>query len=153
MATDMQMLYPCLLLELFDSDDEKPCRGKTREWVKRRSELGAFATIVNELIVEDRFGFKSMFRMSLEDFKNILGHIQDLITPQEIIGGAHPIYFLLLCCSFSFRDAGCTHTQKMRFAYVSKYSKFKRFYIPNDYFLIMLDEKMAKRFQHEKCVG
>lgn len=46
---------------------------------------------LKELIIEDRFGFKSMFRMSLEDFEIVLGHIQDLITPQEIIGGARPI--------------------------------------------------------------
>ena len=57
MATDMH-----------DSDDEGPSRGKTREWLKRRSELGAYSTIVKELIIEDRLGFKSMFRMSLEDF-------------------------------------------------------------------------------------
>ena len=29
-----------VLTELVDSDDEKPVRGKTREWVKRREESG-----------------------------------------------------------------------------------------------------------------
>ena len=40
MATDMQMLYPVVLSELCNgfSDDERPCRGKTREWIKRRNE-------------------------------------------------------------------------------------------------------------------
>ena len=32
-----------------------------------------------------------MFRMSLEDFEIVLGHIQDQITPKEIIGGTRPI--------------------------------------------------------------
>ena len=63
------MLYPVILSELIDSDDERPSRGKTREWLKRRSELGAYSTIVKELIIEDRLGFKSMLRMSLEDFE------------------------------------------------------------------------------------
>ena len=80
MATDMH-----------DSDDERPSRGKTREWLKRRSELGAYSTIVKELIIEDRLGFKSMFRMSLEDFERVLGYIQPVITPKEIIGGTRPI--------------------------------------------------------------
>ena len=72
----MQMLYPVILSELIDSDDERPSRGKTREWLKRRSELGAYSTIVKELIIEDRLGFKSMLRMSLEDFERVLGYIQ-----------------------------------------------------------------------------
>ena len=31
-----------VLSELLDSDDEKPVRGKTREWVKRRNEKGYY---------------------------------------------------------------------------------------------------------------
>ena len=85
------MLYPVILSELIDSDDERPSRGKTREWLKRRSELGAYYTIVKELIIEDRLGFKSMFRMSLEDFERVLGYIQPVITPKEIIGRTRPI--------------------------------------------------------------
>ena len=77
------MLYPVILSELIDSDDERPSRGKTREWLKRRSELGAYSTIVKELIIEDRLGFKSMLRMSLEDFERVLGYIQPVITPKE----------------------------------------------------------------------
>ena len=46
------MLYPVILSELIDSDDERPSRGKTREWLKRRSELGAYSTIVKELIID-----------------------------------------------------------------------------------------------------
>ena len=32
-----------------------------------------------------------MFRMSLEDFERVLGYIQPVITPKEIIGGTCPI--------------------------------------------------------------
>ena len=38
-----------VLSELLDSDDEKPVRGKTREWVKRRNEKGYYNNIVKEL--------------------------------------------------------------------------------------------------------
>ena len=34
-----------ILNELMDSDDEKPHRGKTRRWVKRRSDQGYFNNI------------------------------------------------------------------------------------------------------------
>ena len=68
MASDI--LLPMILSELVDSDDEKPCRGKTREWIKQRHQLGSFHYTIEELIVEDRFAFKEMFRMIVEDFKN-----------------------------------------------------------------------------------
>ncbi len=42
-----------LLTELIDSDDEKPHRGKTRNWVKRRRDKGYFNNIIKELRVED----------------------------------------------------------------------------------------------------
>ena len=35
-----------ILSELVDSEDEKPKRGRTRKWVKRRKESGAFINIV-----------------------------------------------------------------------------------------------------------
>ena len=52
-----------LLNELLDSDDEKPTRGKTQEWIKRRGENGYFNNIIQELRIEDRIGFREMFRM------------------------------------------------------------------------------------------
>ena len=42
--------------ELIESDDEKPKRGKTREWIRRRKENGYFNNIIKELKVEDRLG-------------------------------------------------------------------------------------------------
>ena len=37
-----------LLKELMDSDDEKPTRGKTSDWVKRRRDKGYFTNIINK---------------------------------------------------------------------------------------------------------
>ena len=62
------MLLPIILSELVDSDDERPRRGKTREWIRRRSQLGLYETLIKELIIENRLSFKEMFRMSVEDF-------------------------------------------------------------------------------------
>ena len=75
-----------LLTELVDSDDEKPHRGKTRNWIRRRRDRGYFNNIIKELRLEDRFGFRDMFRMDIVDFEYILGQISDLISPKEIIG-------------------------------------------------------------------
>ena len=80
-----------ILSELADSDDEKPTRGPTRSWIKRRKENGFFETIIRELILEDLAGFKEMFRMGYADFEKILSSIVVLISPQEIIGGHRPI--------------------------------------------------------------
>ena len=41
-----------ILSELADSDDEKPTRGPTRSWIKRRKENGFFETIIKELILK-----------------------------------------------------------------------------------------------------
>ena len=60
---------------------KKPRRGKTQEWIKRRREKGYFTNIIKELKIEDRFGFREMFRMDIPDFEIILSKISDLITP------------------------------------------------------------------------
>ena len=57
-----------ILNELMDSDDEKPHRGKTRQWVKRRSDQGYFNNIIKELRVEDRTGFRDIFQMDVVNF-------------------------------------------------------------------------------------
>ena len=81
------MFLPMILSELVDSDDEKPWQGKMREWIKRRHQLGSFQNIIKELIVEDRYAFKEMIWVSLEEFKTVLKHIDGLISPLEIQGG------------------------------------------------------------------
>ena len=80
-----------ILSELANSDDEKPTRGPTRNWIKRRKENGFFETIIREHILEDLAGFKEMFRIGYPDFEKILSSIVALISPQEIIGGHRPI--------------------------------------------------------------
>ena len=72
-----------------DSDDEKP--QKTRKWIKRRSESGYFQNIFQELNVEDRMGFKDMFRFSVTDYEFLFCQISDLISSSEIISGNRPI--------------------------------------------------------------
>jgi len=80
-----------ILSELVDSDDEKRTRGKTRKWIKRRKQKGYFTNIIQELIVEDRHGFREMFRMDVGDFEFILSRISDLISPKARLGGTRPI--------------------------------------------------------------
>ena len=63
---------------------------KTREWVKRRKQNGSFNNIVKELKVEDRLGFREMFRMDVGDFEFILGKILYLISPRQMSNfGSH----------------------------------------------------------------
>ena len=50
-----------LVLVLAELMDEKPRRGKTRDWIKRRKESGYFQNIFQELNLEDRIGFRDMF--------------------------------------------------------------------------------------------
>ena len=85
------MLLPVILSELANSDDEKPRPGTTREWIKRRHQLSSFHSIIKELILDDRYAFKELFRKSVEDFETVLKHIDDLISPQEIQGGHGPV--------------------------------------------------------------
>ena len=69
-----------ILNELMDSDDEKLHRGKTRRWVKRRSDWGYFNNIIKELRVEDRTSFRDMFRMDVANFEYILTQISMLLA-------------------------------------------------------------------------
>ena len=60
-----------VLNELVDSDDEKPTRAKTRKWIRKRKERGYFTNIIQELIAEDRYGFREMFRIDVGDFSAV----------------------------------------------------------------------------------
>ena len=70
------------------SADEKPCRGKTRQWMKRRRDY--FTNIMQGLKV-DRMGFKEMLRLDVVDFEYVLSQISDLTSPQELNGGHTPV--------------------------------------------------------------
>ena len=63
------MLLPVVLSELVDSDNQKPPRGKTGEWIKQRHQLGSFQNIIKQVIVEDQYAFKEISWMSVEDFE------------------------------------------------------------------------------------
>ena len=72
MAEKTSAVLVSALNELMDSCNKKPTCAKTREWVKRREQSGYFNNIVKELKVEDRLGFREMFRMDVRDFEFIL---------------------------------------------------------------------------------
>ena len=80
-----------LLNELMDSDDEKPHRGKTRSWIKRKRDRGYFNNIIRKLRIEDRFGFRELFRMDVLDSEYVLGKSSDIILPKERLGENDPI--------------------------------------------------------------
>ena len=80
-----------VLTELVDSDDGKPRRGKTREWIKRRRESGYFQNIFQELKVEYRMGFKDKFRINVTEYEFLLSQTSDLISPNERISRSRSI--------------------------------------------------------------
>ena len=47
--------------------------------------------IKRELRIEDRAGFREIFRMDVTDFEFILAQVFDLISPQERLGVTNPI--------------------------------------------------------------
>ena len=62
-----------MITELLDeSEDNLRRRGKTRAWIRRRSEKGHFNNIVRELMIEDTAAYKEMMRMNYDDFCAIL---------------------------------------------------------------------------------
>ena len=68
---------------LLDDDDEVKTRVKTRSWIKRRKQRGAFSNIVDELRMEDIASFKEMLRMDCDTFLNLLAATEPFISPQE----------------------------------------------------------------------
>ena len=94
-----------LVCEFFEDEEPNPKRkrGKTREWLKRREERGAFVNIVRELGVEDSAGYKEMMRMDYSTFCTILNYIEKDITPKELMGGIKVIRAperLVLCIRY-----------------------------------------------------
>ena len=81
-----------MITELLDeSEDNLRRRGKTRAWIRQRSEKGHFNNIVRELMIEDTAAYKEMMRMNYDDFCAILQTIEQFITPKEIMGGTQVI--------------------------------------------------------------
>ena len=55
----------------------------TREWLLRRSDLGAFDTLLSELREEDKASFLNFLRVSPGLFQDLLGKIAPLIERQD----------------------------------------------------------------------
>ena len=71
----------CIIISvILDDDDSKKVRGKTREWIKKRTKKGYFTNIIEELRVEDTNSYKEMMRMSYESFLTILRYIEPYIN-------------------------------------------------------------------------
>ena len=66
-----------------DDDDYVNVRGRTREWVKKREEKGAFNNIVYELRIQDSDTYKEMMRMTYDTFCVLLNYIEPYISPTE----------------------------------------------------------------------
>ena len=137
-----------ILNKLMDSDDEKPHRGKTWRGAKRRSNRGYFNNIINELRVEDRTGFRDMFRMDVADFEYILTQISGLILPKHKLGGTDPITSCL-CLKTDFfvlwlwkKHSNVRNMLHCRFFALSAMLKDK-----------VMDENGLKCIQHENIVG
>ena len=77
----------CLVFILLcDEDDGRTKRGKTRDWIKRRTgQRGFFTNIVQELRVEDTNGYKEMMRMAHEQFLEILTPVEPSVTKRQVI--------------------------------------------------------------------
>ena len=70
-----------------DESEQKRKRGKTRDWIKRREERGAYVNIVNELGAQYSAGYKEIMRMDHSTFCTILRYIEKDITPNELASG------------------------------------------------------------------
>lgn len=75
-------------------------RWKTYSWTnsslgQKRKDKGYFNNIIKELKVEDRFGFREMFRMDISDFESVLAQIDEKTGPKERLGGIEPLIMLL----------------------------------------------------------
>ena len=62
------LLAVFVAFEVLNNEDEKPGRGTTRQWIRRRDERGYSNHIVKELAIEDTAEYKEMMRMSHDDF-------------------------------------------------------------------------------------
>ena len=72
-----QSVMLAVLSELMDSDDEKPTRRKTGSCMETLVDMlvDIFNNTIRELMIEDRVGFKEVFRMSVEAFEFVLKHM------------------------------------------------------------------------------
>ena len=86
MANTRSVVAALLISEFIEEDDQKT-RGKTRGWIRKREEKGAFANIVQELMLGDTTTYREMMRMSHSSFKVLLNFIEPYISPVESFCG------------------------------------------------------------------
>lgn len=59
--------------------NRKKRRFWVRQWILRRNQLGASNTLLKELALEDKEGYRNHLRMSEEKFNELLFRVQDRI--------------------------------------------------------------------------
>ena len=74
-----------ILMQLLDDDSPATIERRvwTREWIKRREELGAYHTLFRELAAEDTLGFGEYMRMPYAKFLALVEAVGPLLTKQE----------------------------------------------------------------------
>ena len=74
-----------ILMQLVDDDPPATIERRvwTREWIKRREELGAYHTLFRELAAEDTLGFGEYMRMPHSKFLELVEVVGPLLTKQE----------------------------------------------------------------------
>ena len=74
-----------ILMQLLDDDPPVTIERRvwTREWIKRREELGAYHTLFRELAAEDTLGFGEYMRMPHAKFLALVEAVGPLLTKQE----------------------------------------------------------------------
>ena len=74
-----------ILMQLLDEDSPATIERRvwTREWIKRREELGAYHTLFRELAAEDTLGFGEYMRMPHAKFLALVEVVGPLLTKQE----------------------------------------------------------------------
>ncbi|XP_023312161.1 uncharacterized protein LOC111692397 [Anoplophora glabripennis] len=56
-----------------------------RQWILRRNRLGASETLLKELALEDKEGYRNQLRMSEEKLEELLSKVQDVIKKQDTV--------------------------------------------------------------------
>ena len=74
-----------ILMQLLDDDLPATIERRvwTREWIKRKEELGAYHTLFRELAAEDTLGFGEYMRMPHAKFLALVEVVGPLLTKQE----------------------------------------------------------------------
>ena len=75
-----EQVVACVLVALLLEEDEKRKRGKTRKWIKERTQKGFYANIVQKLRLEDTGAYKEMMRMNYDTFLTLLSFIEPYIS-------------------------------------------------------------------------